>query len=66
MPNKWNTQELYESAKEKMKWYIRCVFISVEFEELLPRYIEFLMGIVDSDSLPQNISLEIFFNNTTV
>ncbi len=37
---------------------MKKVLISDEFEELLPRYMNFVRGVVDSDDLPLNVSRE--------
>mmetsp|Transcript_2782 Transcript_2782/g.8441 ORF Transcript_2782/g.8441 Transcript_2782/m.8441 type:complete len:903 (-) Transcript_2782:3625-6333(-) len=48
-----------QSAKESIRLYVRRVLLKGHFEEgLLPRYLGFIVGIVDSDDLPINISRE--------
>ena len=46
-------------TKHGVKLYIRKVFITDDAEQLMPRYLRFVRGIIDANSLPLNVSREI-------
>ncbi|MDD2864328.1 MAG: molecular chaperone HtpG, partial [Methylococcales bacterium] len=48
-----------KDAKHGVKLYVRKVFIMDDAEQLMPRYLRFIRGIIDSNSLPLNVSREI-------
>lgn len=60
VPNKvpFDLYDNYYTRNAELKLYVRKVLISDEFTELLPRYLNFVKGVVDSDDLPLNVSRE--------
>ena len=59
--------DLYEPAREnRLKLYVKKIFITDNCPELIPPYLRFLRGIIDSEDLPLNISREMLQNNPVV
>ena len=53
------SRDMFASGARSMRLYVKRVFINDKFEDLIPRWLLFLRGVVDSDDLPLNVGREI-------
>merc|ERR1712173_450140 len=60
VPNNQPSEQFnkYGQAAENIKLYVRRVFITDDFKDMMPNYLSFVRGVVDSDDLPLNVSRE--------
>ena len=66
VPSKAPLDLYHADYKGGVKLYVRRVFIMDDSKELLPQYLRFIRGIIDSEDLPLNVSREILQQNRIV
>jgi molecular chaperone HtpG len=66
VPSKAPLDLYHADYKGGVKLYVKRVFIMDESKELLPQYLRFIRGIIDSEDLPLNVSREILQHNRIV
>ncbi|MGB5337613.1 MAG: molecular chaperone HtpG, partial [Gammaproteobacteria bacterium] len=59
--------DLYDrDSRHGIKLYVRRVYIMDDAEQLMPYYLRFVLGLLDSDDLPLNVSREILQHNKLI
>ena len=66
IPSKPGYDLFMPNRKHGLQLYVRNVFIGSDFEELLPEYLRFVKGVVDSSDLPLNVSREMLQDDAII
>ncbi len=53
------SRDMFDENARNIRLYVKRVFINDKFDELMPRWLKFVRGVVDSNDLPLNVSREI-------
>lgn len=53
------SRDMFAASARSLRLYVKRVFINDKFEDLIPRWLLFIRGVVDSDDLPLNVGREI-------
>merc|ERR1712157_69290 len=53
------SKDMFDENARNIRLYVKRVFINDKFDDIMPRWLKFIRGVVDSDDLPLNVSREI-------